>query len=172
MSSSHTVSVWPNHTDSFFISSILALQPHPNPLFLDDWSLAYSQGLHPSQIFPHQPIPSPSPDMKTGRVSFADAGRHAGASNGGRKILGLSHAFFSLGSEILFLALPIQIPPGPLSRAGGAPVNASGSSSPGCKLPTARVRALLYGAACMEFQSQSSFSVQKFFFSIYLLIGA
>ena len=83
--------------------------------------------------------------------------------HGGRKVLGLGHDSFSLGSQILLLALPLQIPPGSLSRAWGAPVNASGSSSPGCKLCTANIRTVLYGVACIEFQSQSSFSVQNIF---------
>ena len=111
MSSWYTVSVWLIHTDSFFfISSILALQPHPTPLFLDDWSLAYSQGKHPSQIFPYQPLPLPSPDMKTSSV-FCWC-RWSWDFHGGRKTLGLGRASFSLGSQILFLALPLQIPPG------------------------------------------------------------
>ena len=51
------------------------------------------------------------------------------------------------GSQILFLALPLQIPPGSLSMAQDATVNASGSSSPGCNLPRANIRTVLYGVA-------------------------
>ena len=67
------------------------------------------------------------------------------------------------GSQILFLALPLQIPPGSLSMAQDATVNASGSSSPGCNLPRANIRTVLYGVACIELQSQSSFSVHNTF---------
>ena len=162
MSSSYTVSAWLNHTDSFFTSSILALLPHPTPLF--GW-LIFSLLTRTAS----QPDISPSTFTlaftwyENWKSVFCGCRWSCRCLHGGRKILGLGHASFSLGSQILCLALPLQIPPGPLSRAGGAPVNASGSSSPGCKLPTAHVRALLYGAACMEFQSQSSFQFRPVF---------